>query len=216
MDDAGTDHDDAVRDAYDAVAEDYARLIPDTRVEAAIDLAMVDAFVSAVGPGARVLDAGCGAGRMSRYLADRHVGVEGLDLSPGMVAVAAGLHPDLSFTVGSLSDLPYDDNTFDGVLLWYSTIHTVRAGQAGLYREASRVVKPGGHLLVGFQAGAGDHDTSATYRRHGHDVDLVRHRFTPDEVAGWITAAGLFEACRMVRRAEGMEKDDQAVIIARA
>ncbi len=70
----------AVRRAYDTVAEDYAALIPDTGTEAAIDLAMVDAFIRDVGSGGRVLDAGCGAGRMSRYLAERGVAVEGIDL----------------------------------------------------------------------------------------------------------------------------------------
>ena len=58
----------AVRHAYDTVAEDYATHLPDTRAEAPLDLAMVDAFAEAVASGdrARVLDAGCGAGRMSR------------------------------------------------------------------------------------------------------------------------------------------------------
>ncbi len=60
---------DSVRNAYDTVAEDYATHISDTRAEAPLDLAMVDAFIAAVGEedDAMVLDAGCGAGRMSRY-----------------------------------------------------------------------------------------------------------------------------------------------------
>ena len=37
-----------VRHAYDTVAEDYAAWLPDTRAEAPLDLAMVDAFVAAV------------------------------------------------------------------------------------------------------------------------------------------------------------------------
>lgn len=206
----------SVRQAYDTVAADYAALLPDTRAEAALDLAMIDAFIAAVGAGARVLDAGCGAGRMSRYLADRGLVVHGVDLSPAMVAVAARQHPDLTFAVGSIADLPYADHAFDGVLLWYSTIHTPPEGQPRLYSDASRVMRPGGHLLVGFQAGVGVHDTSATYRRYGHDVDLVRHRFTADEAAGWIAASGLREVCRVVRRPQGAEADDQAVILARS
>ena len=83
----------SVRHAYDTVAEDYATMIPDTRAEAALDLAMVDAFAAGVGKGARVLDAGCGAGRMSRYLAGRGLAVQGIDLSPGMVAMARRDHP---------------------------------------------------------------------------------------------------------------------------
>ena len=79
-----------VRHAYDTVAEDYAAYLPNTRAEAPLDLAMVDAFVAAVTStaDAKVLDAGCGGGRMSRYLADRGCRVEGVDLSSGMVAAA--------------------------------------------------------------------------------------------------------------------------------
>lgn len=204
----------AVQRAYDTVAVDYASLLPDTRAEAPIDLAMVDAFIAAVGAGSLVLDAGCGTGRLSRYLADREVTVEGIDLSPGMVAMARKRHPDVTFAVGSISDLPYGDCSFDGVMLWYSTIHTTRDGQARLYREASRVLRAGGHLLVAFQAGEGAHDTAETYRRYGHDVDLVRYRFTPEEAAEWLAGSGLQEVCRMVRRPEGKERDDQAVLMA--
>jgi len=145
-----------VRHAYDTVAEDYAARLPDTRAEAPLDLAMVDALAAAVTGEARgqILDAGCGAGRMSRHLADRGCLVEGVDLSPGMVAMARRDHPDLRFVVGSLSGLPYADGRFDGVMLWYSIIHTPPEGQALIFEEAARVVRPGGHRGPG-RSGAG-------------------------------------------------------------
>src|SRR5512144_1601608 len=103
-----------VRHAYDTVAEDYATYLPDTCAEAPLDLAMIDAFAEAVtsGDDARVLDAGCGAGRMSRYLAGRGCLVEGVDLSSRMVALARRDHPGRTFTVGSLTELPYPDDQF--------------------------------------------------------------------------------------------------------
>lgn len=207
-----------LRHAYDTVAEDYATHLPDTRAEAPLDLAMVDAFAEAVRSGghARVLDAGCGAGRMSRYLAERGCLVEGVDLSPGMIAMARRDHGDLTFSVGSLSELPYADGQFAGVVLWYSIIHTPPAGQARIFAEATRVLRPGGHLLVGFQAGEGTRDVSAAYRRFGHEIQLERHLYTADHVASQIDAAGLREVCRLVRRAQGTERDDQAVLLARA
>ncbi|QNN54922.1 methyltransferase domain-containing protein [Nocardioides mesophilus] len=208
-----------MRHAYDTVAEDYARHLPDTRPEAGIDLAMVDAFAEAVrsdAGDARVLDAGCGAGRMSRYLAGRGCPVRGVDLSPGMIAMARRDHPDLSFAVGSLAELPYADGQFAGVMLWYSIIHTPPAGQARIFAEAARVLRPAGHLLVGFQAGQGARDVSAAYSRFGHEVRLWRHLFTPDQVASRLQAAGLGEVCRLVRRPRGNERDDQAVLLARA
>jgi SAM-dependent methyltransferase len=206
-----------VRLAYDTVAEDYATHLPDTRAEAPIDLAMVDAFAAAVTElgDPRVLDAGCGAGRMSRYLAGRGCRVHGADLSPAMVAQARRNHPDLAFTVGSLSDLPYPDDHFAGVMLWYSIIHTPPGGQARLFAEATRVLRPGGYLLVGFQAGEGTRDVSAAYRRFGHEVELERYLYTVEETASRIEAAGLREVCRMVRRSQGKERDDQAVLLAR-
>ncbi|WP_238161902.1 class I SAM-dependent methyltransferase [Micromonospora endolithica] len=208
-----------VRRAYDTVAEDYAAHLPDTRAEAPLDLAMLDAFAAVVTSGgdARVLDAGCGAGRMSRHLTERGCLVRGVDLSPGMVARARRDHPDLLFTVGSLTDLPFRDDQFTGVLLWYSTIHTPPAGQARVFAEAARVLRPGGYLLVGFQSGDGTRDVSAAYRRRfGLEIQLERHLYTADQVAARLAAAGLREMCRLVRRPRGSERDDQAFLLASA
>src|SRR3954452_4098569 len=83
--------------AYDTVATEYAAHLPDLRAETALDRAMLDPFIAAVNtlPGANTLDGGCGAGRVTRYLADRGCDVQGVDLSPGMIAVARRDHPDL-------------------------------------------------------------------------------------------------------------------------
>ena len=207
-----------VRLAYDVVAEDYATHLPDARAEASLDLAMIDAFAEAVtaSDDPRVLDAGCGTGRISRYLTERGCLVQGVDLSSSMVEMARRNHPDLVFTVGSLTDLPYPDEQFAGVMLWYSIIHTPPAGQARIFAEATRVLRPTGHLLVGFQAGEGTRDVSAAYRQLGHEVQLERYLYTADQVASRIEAAGLREVRRMVRCAQGRERDDQAVLLAKA
>lgn len=207
----------AVRHAYDTVAGTYAEHLPDTRAEAPIDLAMVDRFVSCVtdGDDPSVLDAGCGAGRMSRYLADRGCAVQGIDLSPGMVGQARNAHPDLPFVVASLTAIPFPDTTFAGVLLWYSTIHTSPGLQSAVYAEVARVLRPGGHVLVGFQSGEGVREV-VSYQRFGHNVDLRRHLFTADEVSALLAAAGLTEVCRVQRGAVGREADGQAMVLARA
>ena len=59
-----------------------------------------------------------------------------------MIAMARRDHRDLAFTVGSLTDLPYPDDQFAGVMLWYSIIHTPPAGQARIFAEATRVLAP--------------------------------------------------------------------------
>ena len=210
---------DGVRDAYDTVADSYAAHFPDTRAEAPLDLALLDAFADAVrrpdGPG-RVLDAGCGTGRMSRYLTRRGCAVEGVDLSPRMVEVARRLHPDLPFSVAPLTDLPAADGQLDGVLLWYATIHTPPASQGRVLAEVARALRPGGHVLLALQAGRGVRDVAPAWRHLGHQVELVRYLSTADEVVSRLEAVGLGEECRLVRRPRGPERDDQAVVLARA
>jgi SAM-dependent methyltransferase len=214
-----TDYTD-VRHAYDTVAADYAERLPDTRAEAPLDLAMVDAFVAAVlsdvtdPTAAPVLDAGCGAGRMSAYLAARGASVCGVDLSPGMVAMARRDHPEIEFGVGSLAELPCAEGEFGGVMLWYSIIHTPPEGLDAVLTEAVRVLRPGGHLLVGFQTGTGVRDVSAAYSRFGHDVRLERHLYRPDDVSARLAALEAPEVARLVRRATAGERDAQAVLLA--
>lgn len=205
-----------VQRAYDTVAETYANHIPDTSAESPLELAMVDAFIAAVaaeGDDGRVLDAGCGTGRMGRYLTDRGCAVQGIDLSPGMIDMARRDHADLEFAVGSLTDLPFPDDTFAGVMIWYSAIHTPPEGQPHIFEEAARVLRPGGHLVMGLQAGEGTRDVSASYRRFGHEVELERYLYAADDVAAFATVAGLSEVARLVRRPQGSQRDDQAALL---
>lgn len=207
-----------MRAAYDVVAADYASHFPDAGAEAPSDLAMLDAFAAAVrdAGGGQVLDAGCGPGRMSRYLADRGADVTGVDLSPGMVAQARQRHPDLAFAVASIAQLPYPDGTFAGVMLWYSIIHTPTSEQPRLIAEARRVVRPGGVVLVGFHVGDGVRDVAPSYRRFGHEIELSRYPVTPDQVSRWLAEAGLREIRRHTRAARDGERDDQGAVLARA
>jgi ubiquinone/menaquinone biosynthesis C-methylase UbiE len=71
-----------------------------------------------VPPGLRVLELGCGTGRMLAGLEPRH-GV-GVDFSPAMIERARAAHPDLEFRVGDVEDpavLERLDGPFDVILL---------------------------------------------------------------------------------------------------
>ena len=205
---------DSVRTAYDLVAEDYARLMPDTSPEHPLDLAVLDTFIATLGT-APILDAGCGAGRISRYLADRGGEVVGVDLSPEMIAQGQALHPDLDLSVASITDLPHDDATFGGVLLWYSTIHLSDLDLGRALDEAVRVVELGGVVLVAFQSGVGTRDLSKHYSQRGHDVTLERYLRTPDEMAEQLAARGTSEVVRLVRNSTEVDRDGQTMLMHR-
>lgn len=108
--------------------------------------------VAALRPGERVLDVGCGTGVVARLAADR-VGddgaVTGLDVNPGMLAVArSAVPPDLEieWCQASAESIPLPDETFDAVLCPMS-LQFVPDRPAAL-REIRRVLAPGGRLAL--------------------------------------------------------------------
>lgn len=208
---------DEVRAAYDAIAEDYAATFPSTEPELPVDLAMLDHFVGRVvaGGGAHVLDAGCGTGRIARYLVDRGLSVVGVDLSPGMLAMARRDHPDLELHEGSLTALPLADASVDGVVFWYSLIHLSDEELRVALAEAVRVLRPGGHVLLAFQKGEGTYDVGAGLRERGHDVSLVRWHRGPKQVLDALADAGFVKEARLVREPVGRERHGQAFLLAR-
>ena len=99
-----------------------------------------------------------------------------------MIAVARRAYPALRFEVGSMTALDLPDGSVAGVLAWYSIIHTPPEGLPAVVAELRRVLAPGGHLLLGFQAGADEH-RSMTHA-YGHDVECDAWLHSPDTVVG--------------------------------
>lgn len=200
---------------YDAVAADYAARFPATEPEDPLDLAMIEHVVATLAPSATVLDAGCGTGRISRYLADRGCQVTGLDLSPGMVAMARRDHRDLTFAVGSIVQLPHADASFDAAVYWYSTIHSPDSLLPRIAVEAARVLRPDGLVLLAFQVGQGSRDVANGYRALGHDVSLTRFHRTLAEVTDVLVSAGFAVVAQLERQPGPDERDPQAFVIGR-
>jgi SAM-dependent methyltransferase len=198
---------------YDTVAALYASRFPTTEPEDPLELAMIDHFVARLGPSPSVLDAGCGTGRMSRYLADRGCRVTGVDLSPGMVAMARRDHPDLAFSVGSIVDLPYADASVDAAMYWYSVIHSPDSLLPRIAAEAVRVVRPGGLVLLAFQVGAGSRDVANGYRALGHDVSITRFDRSLSQMEALLADAGVDVVARLERQPVAGEKEPQGFLI---
>jgi SAM-dependent methyltransferase len=99
----------------------------------------------------RILDAGCGNGRYSRFLlrqADADAAITGFDLSPRMLDRARRrLHSDrVSHAVADLTRLPYGDGHFDAIVCGWVLEH-LPDPRPGLV-ELARVLRHGGKLLL--------------------------------------------------------------------
>ncbi|NJQ03703.1 class I SAM-dependent methyltransferase [Streptomyces sp. PLAI1-29] len=208
----------ATRASYDTLADEYHRRSHAELEAKPLERAMLTAFAELVRAGGLgpVADVGCGTGRVTAYLHGLGVPVTGIDLSPGMLAVARRNHPDLRFEEGSMLSLDLPDAALGGVLAWYSTIHVPDAQLPVVFAEFHRVLAPGGYLLLGFQAGE---DTLRLTEGWGHPIALDFRRRQPDDVAGLLADAGLETRVRQLRArdetGEYAERTPQAMLLAR-
>jgi glycosyltransferase involved in cell wall biosynthesis/ubiquinone/menaquinone biosynthesis C-methylase UbiE len=101
--------------------------------------------------GKNVLDIACGEGYGSSLLAQSAGHVIGIDIDPKTITYASSkyIQSNLEFKVGSLDNIPLgDDTSLDGIISFESIEHISEEQQEAFMREAKRILKPDGILLV--------------------------------------------------------------------
>ncbi len=123
-------------------------------------------FTDRLPPGARVLDAGCGAGRDVRFFLKKGYRVEAVDISPEMAVRAE-----------ALTGIPVDRKSFeavdkidyyDGIWCCASLLHVPFSGLPAALSALARALKPGGVLYASFKYGRGERVKNG---RHFTDLD---------------------------------------------
>lgn len=138
---------------------------------------------SLLAPGAAVLDAGCGTGRVAMRLAERGFDCVGVDVDPSMLDAARRRAPDLAWVHADLAGLDLG-RAFDLVVAAGNVVPLVAEGTEGavVARMAAHVA-PGGALVAGFGLDRGHLPTMAG------EVRL-------DDYDAWCAAAGLVRELR--------------------
>jgi len=103
------------------------------------------------GAGTRVLELGCGKGFNTIWLANEYPDVQfdAIDLTPHFLNLAksgGSRFPNANFQLGDYHELPYDDRQYDVVFAVETVCHASDIER--VFREAKRVLKPGGHFLL--------------------------------------------------------------------
>jgi ubiquinone/menaquinone biosynthesis C-methylase UbiE len=165
---------------------------------------------AALQAGERILDAACGTGIVARLAAER-VGEQGamlgLDLNPGMLAIARSLPPpsgaSITWHEASVLAMPFSDATFDVILCQLGLQFFPDRPQA--LREMRRVLVPGGRLLLSvfgpIERNPATHALAGALERHlGVDAAAIKraeHRLADTQELGDLAAAAGFADVRI-------------------
>jgi 2-polyprenyl-3-methyl-5-hydroxy-6-metoxy-1,4-benzoquinol methylase len=147
---------------------------------------MIDAMVE---PRSRILDAGCGPGRVGAHLHERGHDVVGVDADPELIAAAIEDHPGPRWVVADLADLDLATQgvttAFDAVVCAGNVMTFVAQGseQSVLERMAAHIV-PDGPIVVGFGTDRGY--ALADFDRDVASAGLIlEHRFATWDLRPW-------------------------------
>jgi predicted TPR repeat methyltransferase len=156
-----------------------------------------------------VIDLGCGTGLMAKELAGRANRIEGVDLSPKMIALAArtGLYASLS--VGEVVDELDRRASASADLIIAADVLVYIGDLFPLFREVARVLKPGGLFAFTVQS------------HHGHGFVLgidARYAHSDDYLKGVADDSGLKPvhlASVSTRQERGLDVPGYAMVLAR-
>jgi SAM-dependent methyltransferase len=134
---------------------------------------------------AAVLDAGCGTGRVAIELARRGIDVVGVDIDPGMLAVARRLAPEITWVESDLAAMELD-RRFDVVVLAGNVlVFTPPGTEAAVVARCATHVAPAGVLIAGFSLRPAGYDLEALDRDASEAGLALSDRWATWDRAPW-------------------------------
>ena len=194
------------RASYDAVTDEYVPRISDELQHKPLDRTLLERFAIAVRDRGPVCDMGCGPGHVACYLKERGVEVAGYDLSPKMVEAARALNPEIRFQQADMTALDHADETWAGLVAFYSIIHIPPSEIAHTLCEFRRILRPDGLLFLAFHIGD---ETLHLDNWWEHEVKINFYFFQPAEMTRHLQAAG-FEVEEIIEREPYPEVEHQS------
>jgi ubiquinone/menaquinone biosynthesis C-methylase UbiE len=194
-----------IRSNYDALAGAYAREISGELDHRPLERKLLAKFAAACG--GLICDLGCGPGHVTEYLSQFNVSVIGLDLSSGILKQARARHSEIIFLQGNMLNLPFAAAKLAGIIAFYSIIHFDETQLARALAEMSRVLRPGGLLLLGVHVGR---DVVHVNELWGIPVDFEAVYFDLHELIGNLESHG-FKVMETVQREPHPEVEHQSI-----
>ena len=137
-------HKETVKAGYNIIADRYLA----ARTRDSEDVRLLDELITRLPTGAKVLDAGCGAGLPISQMLSEKFEVTGVDFSEAQIELAKKNVPNATFICQDMTNLDFPDHTFDGICSYYAIIHISREEHQPLLANFHRMLKPDGLALL--------------------------------------------------------------------
>lgn len=148
-----------VQAGYNTIAAKYLA----TRTEDSEDIRLLQELVQRLPVGAKVLDAGCGAGApVAKYLS-RFFAVTGVDFAEEQIQLARQLVPEAHFICQDITSLTLPAESFDAICSYYAIIHIPRQEHHAVLENFCRALKPLGWVLLCLGADDLERDVEEDY-----------------------------------------------------
>ncbi len=176
------------REAYNKAADKYRILFYNEMNEKEYDRYLLDSFSELLEPGASVCDAGCGpSGHIGKYLLDKGLKITGVDISDRCVELASEHNPEIRFIREDMVNMSFREESFDGVISYYSIINTPKEHVGRIFEEFNRILKPRGYLLVAVKEGD---EEGIINDFMGVEADIYFSYFNEDEIKKYCSNGG--------------------------
>jgi len=133
----------SAQEAYDSLAEVYDSSFTSKTARAEDDI--IYSQLRSYFTRSSILDLGCGTGALLDNLDVDSKDYVGVDISENMIEKARLKHPNCTFHVGDMANLPFNDEQFNNVVCLYGGISYA---DPKVYSEIMRVLKPQGKYFL--------------------------------------------------------------------
>jgi len=108
----------------------------------------LEEFVKLLPKGAKILDAGCGNGLVTKYFCDKGFDVVAFDSSENMLKIAKNRCPQAKFIKSDIRQINFKDNSFDAIFCYAVLIHISKTECKKVLKNFTNILKPEGFLFV--------------------------------------------------------------------
>jgi 2-polyprenyl-3-methyl-5-hydroxy-6-metoxy-1,4-benzoquinol methylase len=136
-------------EAYKKTARKYHDNFKNEMNQKEYDRFILDKYSELLNKEGLICDVGCGpSGHIGKYLYDKGHKVIGIDISSSCIEIAKNHQPNLEFKVMDMMNTEFEQEKFDGIISFYSIIHTPKKEISKIIKEFYRILKKDGKLII--------------------------------------------------------------------